>query len=518
MSRSRTRAPHRPLPEAAAPAVDEIPRRDGRRSTPMEASGDRAGGRVEGAHAKRVLLVTYTFPPQYDVSARRTAKLCKYLRREGWEPVVLTKDWTRDVAPEDARAYAVVQHSEALHEIAGLRIVRAPYRSHDNLLRRLHRRLGGVYEHGARDLGSTSDGNPGPDGATGNAAGNGRLPRVLARRALSLLSPFFGDFPDAFRGWIAPAVRAGVDVVRRDGIDAICSVCPPATAHVVASEIARRTGLPWVAQFDDLFSFHLERQRRAVWRPYTDYRHRRWLRFATLAGAITPAMLRYVRTTYGLDGEVVMVGFDPGDQATVPPAPRNRFRLAYTGSVYPRDQRPEILFEALERLCTSASPPIEVVFAGTGCDAELRAMLRAFPNANRACVFIGRLSPSETLRLQRQADALLLLNYTNPSREEGTLSYPAKAFEYLNARRPILAVPQDPGGWGDQLLQKTRAGMTADTAVDAADVLESWVAAWQTSGSVPYRGDVHEIDRYSQPRQAQTLARLLDRALTAYEG
>jgi len=34
---------------------------------------------------------------------------------------------------------------------------------------------------------------------------------------------------------------------------------------------------------------------------------------------------------------------------------------------------------------------------------------------------------------------------------------------------------------------------------------------------VPYRGDVHEIDRYSQPRQAQALARLLDRALTTYE-
>ena len=145
-------------------------------------------------------------------------------------------------------------------------------------------------------------------------------------------------------------------------------------------------------------------------------------------------------------------------------------------------------------------------------------MLTAFPRAQRACLFPGRLSPTDALRLQHQADVLLLLNCTNPSRAEGTLSYPAKAFEYLNARRPILAVPRDPGGWGDRLLETTGAGVTVDTAADAARVLESWGAAWHTSGAVPYRGDAHEIARYGQPRQAQVLARLLDRALTGYEG
>ena len=487
MTRAHALTSDRPLPEAPAPT-------------------------------RKVLLVTYTFPPQYDVSARRAAKLCKYLPRAGWHPIVLTKDWTRDVAPEDTRAYTVVQHPEALEVIPDVRIVRAPYRSHDNALRRLHRRLGGVYEHSSRDLSAINNGAQQADGATGNGTGNGRLPGMLARRALSLFSPVFGDFPDAFRGWIAPAVRAGVEVVGQEGIDAICSVCPPATAHVVASEIARRTGLPWVAQFDDLYSFHLERQRRAVWRPFANYKHRRWMGRATLAGAITPAMLRYVQSTYALDGDVVVVGFDPDDQPPAPPPSRDRFRLAYTGSVYPGDQRPDILFEAIDRLCAStASPPVEVVFAGTGCDNELQAMLTAFPNAERACVFIDRLSPSETLRLQGQADALLLLNCTNPSRDEGTLSYPAKAFEYLNARRPILALPQDPGRWGDQLLENTGTGLTVDTADDAVEVLESWVAAWQTSGSVPYRGDGREIARYSQPRQAQALARLLDRALTRYD-
>jgi hypothetical protein len=121
--------------------------------------------------------------------------------------------------------------------------------------------------------------------------------------------------------------------------------------------------------------------------------------------------------------------------------------------------------------------------------------------------------PFEALRLQREADALVLLNCTNPSPDEGTLSYPAKAFEYLNAARPILALPRDPGGWGDRLLETTRAGTTASSADAAAAVLAQWLAEWERTGSIAYCGDREEIERYSQPRQAVALGRLLDRAV-----
>ncbi len=327
--------------------------------------------------------------------------------------------------------------------LGDVQIVRAPYRTHDNALRRLHSRLGGVYGNGAPDAHVEA-----PKSSAATAV------QTIARRGLSLVSPVFGDTPDAFRGWIDGAVRVGIDVVRRESIDAICSLCPPATAHVVASEIARETGVPWVAQFDDLYSFHLERQR-PEWRPYTDAIHRRWMSRATLAGAITPAMLDYVRRTYGLEGDVVMVGFDPDESPDVAPDLHEELRLAYTGSVYPGDQRPEMLFDALDRVLRASSGSgtrIRMIFAGTGRDDELRTMLAAYPAAAPVCEFVGRLSPRAALELQRTSDALVLLNCTRPSADEGTLSFPAKSFEYLNAGRPILALPCDPGRFGDHLL------------------------------------------------------------------
>jgi len=455
---------------------------------------------------RTVLLVSYTFPPLYDVSGRRAAKLCKYLPAAGWRPVVLTRDWSTGITGEDRRAYVLASHPEALDALGGLAIVRAPYRSRDNVLRRLHERLGGAYA-------SSGDSTPAAD-ARPNAS-PAWTPRTLARRTLSLFSPTFGDFPDAFRGWAAAAVRAGVEVVERESIDAICSLCPPPTAHVVASEIARRTGVPWVPQFDDLFSFRLDSHRPGPWRWHAARAHRRWMRHATLAGAITPAMLDYVRHAYDVDGGVVMVGFDPDETPTVERRRGDRLRLVYTGSVYLDDHRPELLFEAIERVLAARpeeEPRIEVAFAGTRRAAELRARASRFPAAARACVFIERLTPEATLRLQREADALVLFNYTASASSTGTLSFPAKSFEYLSAGRPILALPSDPGGWGDELLRTTGAGVAADSADAAARVLEEWLRIWSSGRELPYRGDAATIARYSQPRQAAALAGLLDRA------
>ena len=483
---------------------------------------DRTDNVPEGdrTRIRTVLLVSYTFPPQYDVSARRAAKLCKYLPAAGWRAIVLTKDWAVGVTEEDRRSYTISSHPEVRRALHDVTVVHARYRTHDHPLRRLHRRLGGVYGEGPTPAAASR-----PTLASGDNSRSTLADapvwtlRGLARRALSVAAPVFGDFPDAFRGWISGAVATGVELVRRERVDAVCSLCPPATSHVVASEIARRTGIPWVAQFDDLYSFHLERQR-ASWRWYADPMHRSWMRRATLAGAITPAMLDYVRRTYGVDGDVVMVGFDPDDdvprEQTLPGPSGRPLRLAYTGSVYPGDQRPDIFFEGLDMALArrgTRTPYIEVVFTGTGRDGELRAMLEPFPLARAACTFVERVSPSEAHGLQRESDALLLFNCTAPSPDEGTLSFPAKAFEYLHAGRPILALPHDPGGWGDRLLDTTRAGITAGSAAEVAAVLDAWIDAWQERGTVPYHGDESEIARYSQPRQAAALGRLLDRAM-----
>lgn len=449
------------------------------------------------ARERRVLVVTYPFLPLYDIGVKRVAKLCKYLPDYGWRPVVLTKDWGGETAPEDSQVFPLFREPERFDELAGkIDVVYAPYRTHRNAMTAVHEKLSAL---------ATSMPTPLSQLAVG------------LRKSLSITSPFWGSFPDAYTGWVESATEVALGAVREFGIEAILSLCPPPSAHIVASEVARKTGIPWIAQFDDLFSFHLEKHR-PLWRGVARRRHRHWISQAAAVGAITPAMLRYLERTYGKTGEVVMVGFDPEESPSPAdssrptlPSRSERFRIVYTGSIYPGDQRPELFLAGLELLLSEdagAEREIEMTFVGTRREAELGEMLTE--RTARVCRILPRVAAAASLELQRTADVLLLLNLTDPSVRAGTLSYPAKAFEYLAAGRPILAVPSDPGGWGNELLARTGAGFTADDPRGIANCLRDLLGVWRQSGKVAYGGRRDVILEYGQPVQALRLARLLD--------
>jgi len=242
---------------------------------------------------RRVLFVQYLYYPLYNVAVKHTAKLCKYMPAHGWEPVILTKNWATESAPEDT---AFGGHYEPDRVAADIgfepTVVHAPYQSRENALLRAHVRL--------RDR-----------TARGDMAG---MPHTVARKVLSAGYSAFGHYPDEYVGWVEPAMRYGARAVQQLGIDAILSSCPPTTGHLVGSGIARRTGLPWVALFGDLFGFYVGEGDLYT----TPWRRRvarilnaRWMRPATRVAAVSPAMVDYLERTYDVPGEVVVVGFDP---------------------------------------------------------------------------------------------------------------------------------------------------------------------------------------------------------------
>jgi len=440
---------------------------------------------------RRVLVVSYHFLPVHNVGVKQLAGYCRHLPAAGWSPVVLSRDWSTGLAAEDARwGLAYVDRP------AGVPVVTAPRAEPRGALLALHDRLGRATAPGAHPA--------------------KRALLTPPRRAMSAAWPLFGRYPDDLTGWIRGAVEAGARAVREHGAEAILSTCPPAVNHVVASRLARRTGLPWVPYFGDLYDFyvgpgdwHGTRHRRAL----VTALHRRWLAPAHRALAVSPRMARLVEALYGVPGEVVVVGFDEEDFAGEAPARTDgRLRLAHVGSVYPGDQRPDLLFDALDRVIAAApaaADDLEVMLVGSRCEDRLRALLEGRPCA-RVCHVRPGVPPAEAVRLQRTSDVLLLLNLTS-QREHGTLSYPSKVFEYLAARRPVLAFPAD-GDYVDAILRDTGGGVTADGVDELAATLAAWHVEWRAGRGIPYAPRPARIAEFSRRAQAARIAAALDGA------
>jgi hypothetical protein len=274
-----------------------------------------------------------------------------------------------------------------------------------------------------------------------------------------------------------------------------------------------------VALFGDLFGFYVGEGdlyttpwRRRVARVL----NARWMRPATRVAAVSPAMVDYLQRTYDVPGEVIVVGFDPDETPNVSARrDRTKFRLVYTGSMYIGDQRPEMLFDAIDVLCArrpDTTTKLEVSLVGTRRETELKQML-AGRRAEAVCQVLPRVGPDEAVALQHDADALLILNLTNAATVNGTLSYPSKIFEYLQARRPILAIPPDPGGWVTDVIDMTKSGVSLASIGQIATQLELWLDEWGARGRVAFRGDAHAIERFSCDTQAAKLCALLDESV-----
>jgi glycosyltransferase involved in cell wall biosynthesis len=442
---------------------------------------------------KGVLIVQYHFLPVHNVGVQQFASYCRHLPASGWRPFVLSGDWSAGVRAEDRRwglSYEPGELSSAGEMTSVHPVAQQPSRAR---LRDLHAWL----RHDPH-----------------------RVRRALlspARRALSAFWPLFGDYPDEFKDWIEPATEAGVELVRRHGIQVVVSNCPPESNHLVASRVAARCGIPWVPYFGDLYHFYIgeadwhgSRWRRALARAM----HRRWLRPASRALAVSPRMAQMLTELYGVAGEVVVVGYD---EERFPPREATRgekFLLSHTGSIYPGDQRPELLFDALDLLlerCPEAAERLEVRLVGSKCEGQLRGMVAGRP-CEAVCVITAKVPPVEAIRLQRGSDVLVLFNLTTPRARSGTLSYPSKIFEYLAAGRPVLALPAD-GDWVDHLLAQTEGGVAASTPAAVAEALERWFASWAAGTALPPTGKDAAIREYSQHRQAERLADVLHRVV-----
>ena len=437
----------------------------------------------------RVLVVCYPWLPAFNGTVKHAALLVRHLPEAGWDPIVLTADWDAEAhapAAGMALAWPATDDVPAVRGAGGVTVVRAPFVPLDNRWLRW-RAADRAREGGEAPL----------------------HPRRAVRRAVEAAYPLYGDYPDEARGWVVPAVAAGMAAVRQLGIGAVVSLSLPDSAHVAAGEIARAAGVPWVPIFRGVGSFRADHvagsslvsrlQRRAV--------ARRWLRGASRAVASSPAMAGHLARYLCVPCDLAMAPLDP-EERRLPPrrVPDAPLRVVHLGAFSPALPGVDVLLDALDTLLASEASlaaRLRVEFVGCQCDTALLGRL-AGRRAAAVCTVVPCISPAEAVVCQREADVLLTFATDDP------LASDASALaERLNARRPVIAL--GPAGTDlARLLAETKSG----EVVEGAPALAAWIRATLDvlgdRGEVPYAGDESALTRFGAPELARRIGAILD--------
>lgn len=370
----------------------------------------------------RILLVTYCFPPMNSIASHRPY---------GW-----------------ARSWQDLGHD--------VHVLTPAKRGFDGPMD-LQRDLTGICIHEVDYL--PVRGSAPPMRLTGEAVRAERWERfkTATRRARFSLA-MFGD--PRMLAYFA-LVREGSRLIRSRGVDLIVATSPPEVSFFAARALSRRTGVPWVADFRDLWfrDMRLYQSRAASW--LSGLVHR-WL-VGNAAALVTVSVGLQKRLAGYLDRDVLVSYngfFEDARQCSPRPRPwaDDRIHIVYTGRVYPGKQDPEPLFRALDALrrgADKAASTVSVDFYGFG-DTWLRALVAKHRLEDRVRLH-GHVPHHESLAVQRAADALLFLDWTDVT-ADGVLT--GKLFEYFGSGRPIMSLGRRRDSEAALLIADTRCGVT----------------------------------------------------------
>ena len=344
---------------------------------------------------KRALLIAFHFPPLAAGSGYlRAWKFAQHLPEYGWEPLVLTAH-TRAYGDMDSVPQVEVP-------LDGIRVFRA-------------------------------------------FALDARLHLSIARRY-----PLALALPDRWSSWFVGAFFKGLDIIRRHRPEVIFSTYPIATAHLVALTLSRWARIPWIADFrDPMIKDDFPDDRGTL------FAHR-WIELKTVDGAsrslftkelaLSECRARYPAVPESrfslLPNGYDEAAFEAAEAVAVPRSSGKLRVILHSGYLYTDFRDPEPLFRALHALKSEgelSARNIQIVFRGSD-DEEAYEKLATEHGVDDLVAVLPGCTHSEAVRELLEADGLLLIQGAGVNAQ-----IPAKLYEYMRARRPILGLV-DPGG------------------------------------------------------------------------
>lgn len=412
----------------------------------------------------RILIVSHYFAPYQVMGAMRMSKLAKYWHGKGYEVRVISasNQPLRKSLPLEIPADKVVYtYWPYLKPYLERLVLRKP----------------------------PSDAPPKPTAPR-------KGPSLKSR--LAFYYKTITNFPDGYISWYPWALQAGRKLLANWKPDFILASAPPNTCLLVASKLSREFKVPWFADMRDLWledPYRVYPFKYPSWRNALENRLEQQV-LGQAKGLITVSepLAKVLRHKYRQPVQVITNGFDPQDYPTQQGlAQGGPLQILYTGTLYEGGRDPTPLMEAMQMLRLSPQQ-IELVFMGPPqlhqSPERFEYLMKSYEQMVQTVAqgfgvqHLVKARPpvtfKESVRLQTQADVLLLLIRNHPS-EEGVFT--GKVFEYVGASRPILAIGPS-NNVAIQLVQERGLGLASQEPSQIAQWLQGLLQQ-KANGGIP---------------------------------
>lgn len=433
---------------------------------------------------RKVLIITYYWPPAGGSGVQRWLKFTKYLRSFGWEPVIYTA----------ANPEAPAMDEKLLAEVPeGVQVIRRKVWEPHNLFRKLTGRKGQTFGAGLASSGKAKSG-------------------FLNRLAIWVRGNLF--IPDARMFWVRPSIRHLTKYLKQNPVDAIVSTGPPHSTHLIAKGVSHKLNIPWLADFRDPWTqidFFHDFKPGALARKIHSQLEREVLTTAQTVVTVTNGWASDLSKLGGVKVEVVENGYDPDDfQADNIEAgfPLKGFALTHIGTLSP-NRNCNLLWEVLGemvKLNPDFSKELKLRFVGS-VDASAHEGIEKNGLLSHT-EFLGYVPHKEAVLAQLQSAVLVLLVNQSPN-AMGIQT--GKVFEYMAAGRPILAIGPKEGDT-HRLMDETQSGLFVDfTSKEEIRKGIEQLWNWYQKGFEGFAPSGHE--RYSRKALTQMMGQHLDKML-----
>ncbi|MEC8610162.1 MAG: glycosyltransferase family 4 protein [Bacteroidota bacterium] len=424
---------------------------------------------------KKVLIITYYWPPGSGPGVQRFLKFSKYLRDFGWEPIILTvKNGTypnQDPTLVDDIPKRVKVFKTKTFEPFSLYSILTGKQSKSKL-------------SGSIGLSNQS---------------------LIQRILLYIRANFF--VPDARKGWKSYAIKKAQQIIQDEGIDAIITTGPPHSTHLIGKQLKKWHFLPWIADFRDPWTsvFYNTIFPRTMATKIRDKKlEDSVLKEADVVTVVSKGMFdefsdraKSMCTIYN--------GFDEADFIGKHTTRPEKFIISYVGNLYD-SQNVECLWRCIRDLNEENErfkSHLQLKFVGN-VHREVINSIETF-GLSSYITQLGFLSHDEAIDEMMNSATLLFLI---PKSDNNHLIITGKLFEYLASSKPILAI--GPQGNASSILSESNGDemIDYDNYKAMKQQLESFFNEWSENKTLTK--DTHLINQFSRKKLTELLAKQLD--------